>query len=289
MRVRWRAASLAVMMAVVVGSAMMPACAARAPKPPRVEKTPRVPRARKPPKPVKDKYVGMTAQQIYDLAMQKVKRRSWFRARETLQSVLGRQDATPELVTKVHLALADAYYYDGGVLNLAEALSRYTNFLTFYPNHERADYAQYQLGLCYLKQAASPDRDQAQARKALAELGKIQSNYPNSDFVVAADGQADKARELLAEHDFRIGHFYFRRKAYTGAVRRMRDVLEAYPNYSRKDKLYLFLGQSLYALNKVDEGRLYLEKLVAEFPDSHHAFQARDLLARPVQTAGNGK
>jgi outer membrane protein assembly factor BamD len=264
----------------VAGAAAMPACSARGPQAPRVHK---------PPKPVKDKYAGIPAREIYDLAMRKLKHRSYFGAREILQKVLGRQDATPELVALVHLALADAYFYDGGVLNLAEAQSRYTNFLTFYPNHERADYAQYQLGLCYLKQTASPDRDQGQARKALAELGKVKTNYPSSEFVAAADGQADKARELLAEHDFRIGNFYFRRKAYTGAVRRLRDVLDAYPNYSRKDRLYLILGQSLMGIDKSEEGRLYLEKLLAEFPKSRHAGQARELLRQPLQTAGTGR
>ena len=97
-----------------------------------------------------------------------------------------------------------------------------------------------------------------------------------------------KARELLAEHDFRIGYFYFRRKAYTGAVQRLREVLEAYPAYSRKDRLYLLLGQSLVGLKKEDEGRLYLEKLVAEFPTSRYADEARDVLKRPVQTANGG-
>ena len=41
-------------------------------------------------------------------------------------------------------------------------------------------------------------------------------------------------------------------------------------------------------LKKDDEGRLYLEKLVSEFPSSRSAGQAREFLQRPVQTANGG-
>jgi len=259
-----------------------------APKPPQAGKTAKVPKTPKPPRAPRDKYAAFSTQQVYDIAVAQSRKKSYANARDTFQKVLGRTDATPDLIAKVHLGLADAYFYDGGILNLAEAQSRYTNFLTFYPNHERADYAQYQLGLCYLKQAANPDRDQDQTRKALDELNKVKTSYPNSEYVGAADQKANEAREVLAEHEFRIGNFYFRRRGYVGALERFRKVLENYPNYSRKDRLYLLLGRSLLALEKNDEGRLYLEKLVAEFPQSRYASQARDILKQPQTPTANG-
>lgn len=235
--------------------------------------------AHKAPKPVKDKYAGLNAQQVFDVARKQIDRKHYGRARDTLQKALGRSDITPDLTAQIHLALADAYFLDGGLINLAEALSRYTNFLTFYPNHEKADYVQYQLGLCYLKQALHPDRDQGQTRKALAELVKVERQYPGSSYIPVAGQKADEARERLAEHDFRIGYFYFRRHSWPGAVDRFRDALEQYPNYSQRDRLYLLLGQSLLALERVDEGRIYLEKLVSEYPGSRHATTARLILS----------
>jgi outer membrane protein assembly factor BamD len=229
-------------------------------------------------KPAKDRYAGMGAAQIYELALRQIESGKHAKARDTLQAALGRSDITPELTARIHLSLADAYFLDGGLINLAEALSRYTNFLTFYPNHERADYVQYQLGLCHLKQTLSPDRDQAQTRKALAELSKVENLYPGSEYIQAAATKADEAREMLAEHEFRIGYFYFKRRAYPGAIDRFREVIESFPRYSRRDQLYLLLGQSLLEMRKDDEGRLYLEKLVAEYPDSPHAGTARLLL-----------
>ncbi|MGH9867768.1 MAG: outer membrane protein assembly factor BamD [Candidatus Polarisedimenticolia bacterium] len=229
-------------------------------------------------KPAKDKFAGMGAAQVYAVAQEQIQKKKYSRARDTLQAALGRSDITPALTTQIHLALADAYFLDGGLINLAEALSRYNNFLTFYPNHERADYVQYQLGLCHLKQALSPDRDQAQTLKALNELSKVENLYPGSTFIDPATQKADEARELLAEHEFRIGYFYFRRRSFTGAVDRFKDVLEDFPRYSRRDRIYLLMGQSLLAMNRADEGRLYLEKLVSEYPDSRHAEAARQLL-----------
>jgi hypothetical protein len=122
MRQRWRAGALAALVAVAVAAmALMPACAARAPrtdpagktqegaKDQKAQRASRLLKPPKPPKPVIDKYSGLPARQVYDLAMQKMKRRSWFKTREILQKVLGRQDATPELVALVHLAVADAF------------------------------------------------------------------------------------------------------------------------------------------------------------------------------------
>jgi outer membrane protein assembly factor BamD len=210
-------------------------------------------------RPPKDKYAGQSAQEIYEVGVRYLDRHKWKKARSAFQNALGRVTTTPVIIAQVHLGLADAYFHDGGVINLAEALSRYTNFLTFYPNHERADYAQYQLALCYLKQALSPDRDQTQTRKAVEEFLRVSTDFPNSEYVGQANEMVNRARERLAESDFRIGRQYFRTGAYEGATLRFGRILEEYPLYSRIDRLYLLLGQSLIKLDREEEGRIYLQ------------------------------
>jgi outer membrane protein assembly factor BamD len=228
----------------------------------------------------KDKMAGMTAQEVYDLGMVAQKKGSWFRSRNIMQRALGKPDATPDLIAKIHLALADAYFFDGGLVNLAEALSRYTNFLTFYPNHPRTDYAQYQLGLCHLRQALNPDRDQAETHKAVFELDMVKRRYPDSEWIDEAEEKADEARERIAEHDYRIGYFYFRQHSWTGAAERFRRLLEDFPKYSRKDRVYLHLGESLINTSRGDEAQLYLNRLISEFPESSAAGDARRLIER---------
>jgi len=239
-------------------------------------------------KPPKDRFAGQTADEIYAIGARQIERGKYGKARRTLESALGRATTTPEIIANVHLGLADAYFLDGGLLNLAEALSRYTNFLTFYPNHERADYAQYRLALCYLKQALSPDRDQSQTRKALAEFMKVSTLYPNSSYVGPAMQKAAEARQRLAESEFRIGRFYFRSRAWEGAVDRFRAILDDYPLYSGKPRVYLLLGRSLLALDREDEGNLYLEKVIAEYPQTTSAYEAEIILQESSGVAEGG-
>ena len=50
------------------------------------------------------------------------------------------------------------------------ALNEFREFLSFYPTHERADYAQYKLGDDALLSDARAERDQTETREAIKEL-----------------------------------------------------------------------------------------------------------------------
>jgi len=235
----------------------------------------------------RDRDAGLAPVQLYEKGITLSRKGRYYRAREILEKVLSRQNVSPEILADTNLAIADAYYSDGGVVNVAEALSRYTSFLTFYPNHPRADYAQFQLGLCYLKQTLSPTKDQSTTRQALDSFRKVETTYPQSDFAIAAREKADVCRERLAEADVQVGIFYMKRKAYAGAIDRFRTVLEAYPRYRGRDQVYFLLGEALKSTRKNPEALLYYQKLVDEFPKSRYAGEARHALAS--EDGGSGK
>src|SRR5262245_13369679 len=87
-RSRW-AVFLAITLLVCV-----PACKKRAPDGSLMPEEAKTKKAAKPPR---DKYAKYSTQEIFDLAMKKMERKSYSKARELLQKVLGRQDTTPEL------------------------------------------------------------------------------------------------------------------------------------------------------------------------------------------------
>ena len=234
----------------------------------------------------KDKDKSLTPAQLYDKGMTLLKRGRYYRARQVLEKVLGRPNTGLDLLANANLAIADAYYYDGGVINVAEGLSRYTSFLTFYPSHPRADYAQYQLGLCYLKQALGPDKDQATTRQALDALRKVEIDHPDSDFAIAAREKANLCRERLAESETRIALFYMKRESWAGATDRFREVLALYSRYSKRDKVYFFLAEALRNSDKNVEAQIYYQKVLDEFPKSRYAGGARSALAEGQESEG---
>lgn len=228
----------------------------------------------------KDRDASLTPQQLYEKGTELSRRGHYYRARQILEKVLSRANVGPEILGNTNLAVADAYYYDGGIINVAEALSRYTSFLTFYPTHARADYAQYQLGLSYLRQALTPDKDQATTRQALDAFRKVETGFPASPFVALAREKADVCRQRLADADVRVGMFYAKRKAYEGAVSRFRSVLQEFPKYPHADQVTFLLAEALRGARKEEEARLYFQKVIDAYPKSRYRAQAVGALAK---------
>jgi outer membrane protein assembly factor BamD len=219
--------------------------------------------------------------QVYRDAVQKIQKKRYYAARSLLQSLQTRipQDDR-DLLPLVQIKLADAFYLDGGILNLGEALGAYRNFLTYYPVREEAAYAQFQVGMSYFGQVLAPDRDQDLTYRAISEFEKVERLYPDSLQVGKARTQILLCRERLAAHEFVIGRFYYQKKFYMAAADRFRVVLDKYPYYSRTDETLYLLGSCLVFTDNPDEARLYFERLIHEYPQGKLTRQAKEILRK---------
>jgi len=233
----------------------------------------------------KDKWADVPDEEIYQRAMAQLDKNKHFKARSMLEKLVKRGDLPPDLAPLVQVALADTYFGNKGVLNLTEAMSRYSNFLIFYPTHAKADYAQYRLALCHFMQVYAPDRDQSETFVALEEFRKVQRQHPDSPYVDLAMEKILEGSNVLAEHEYRVGAFYYNRNAYLGAIDRFLNILDKYPRYPEKDRLYYFLGDALTRTARSEEGQIYLRKLLETYPKSKFSPKA-SLLLREVG-AGN--
>ena len=227
----------------------------------------------------KKRPVRPSSEEQYRTATALMQKGKYFRARQILSDIGFRELQDTTLDPLVKLALADAYFLDGGIANIIEAQSRYEQFLNFYPSHEKAAYAQYQIGFCLFKQSAKPSNDQEYTRRALVEFEKVRGINPSSDYVAQADQMMDKCREKLARHEFIVGLFYLERKACAAAAGRFREILKEYPHFSDAAGAHYYLGESLLCSNNVEEGKIYLSKLINDYPNSEYAAKAREVLA----------
>jgi outer membrane protein assembly factor BamD len=205
--------------------------------------------------------------------------KDWESARKYLRRLI---DGFPQSQhqAEARITLADTYMKQGGVGNYVLAISSYREFLTLYPSHPQAAYAQFQVGEAYFKQVNSPDRDQTATRQALEEYQRLLDIYPNSEYVEKARERVHDCRQTLARSEFMVGHFYQRtRKSWRSAIGRYQGILRDYPDFEQIDEVLFRLAESLSAAGRYAEARPQLGRLLEEFPKSSFVEDARKLLA----------
>ena len=225
----------------------------------------------------------LTAEQSLALADQAMAKHQLRKAKDILQKVQFTPTDRPEYEPLVRIGLADATYYLGDDLSLIEARSKYLDFVTLYADHPRAPYAQFQAGMCSVRQIYSASRDQAQTHVAIEDFEAIDKRWPTSPYGRAARQFLGKGQDSLGEHEFIVGTFYRKRKVYDAAVDRYKYLLEKFPTYRAKDKVYYWLGWTLGRSGLPAEGRVWLDQVMNEYPRSKYAGMAKQLLAKEAK------
>ncbi|MFA7462718.1 MAG: outer membrane protein assembly factor BamD [Anaerovoracaceae bacterium] len=139
------------------------------------------------------------------------------------------------------LGIADSYYSSGDYL-MAEAF--YRDFITMRPTNDNVPYAMYQIGMCNYHQMLGVDRDQERTRAAKAAFESLISRFPDSRYAFMAEQKLRECRQRLAEHEFYVGRFYFRRGEYEAALRRFENVKRNYSNLGLDYKVSFFLHET---------------------------------------------
>jgi outer membrane protein assembly factor BamD len=205
--------------------------------------------------------------------------KDWESARKYLRRLI---DGFPQSQhqAEARIALADTYMKQGGTGNYVLAISSYREFLTLYPSHPLAAYAQFQAAEAYFKQENNPDRDQTPTRQALEEYQRLLDIYPNSEYVEKTRERIHDCRQTLARSEFMVGHFYQRtRQAWRSAIGRYEGILRDYPDFEQLDEVLFRLAECLSAAGRYAEARPEIGRLLEEFPNSSFVGEARKLLA----------
>ncbi len=175
--------------------------------------------------------------------------------------------ATPAAV----LERADDYLRRG---KEREAIALYTQFLDRYPGHDRADYAQFQLGEAQFK-----NRDYA---LAAVEYQVLVGNYGYSEWV-------DDAMFQLGVCNWSLAPKYPRdQQMATEALNRFNQFLQVYPDNARAAEARAYvreihsrLAQKAYSAAKwyyrqrePKAALVYCEKIIRDYPDNEYWAEA---------------
>lgn len=216
-----------------------------------------------------DPILALSAEESLTMGKDWLAKEKYFRARQLFNHAFEVAPNTA-LGREALLYAADTYFQQGGEANLIQAEAKYRDFLNRYPTSDRAAYVQLQIANALAQRIARPDRDQSAAEQALVAYQEVLRLYPTSDSASGARDEIAKVRYQLAEHEFGVGRFYLKYGLSLSAVNRFLGLLEKYPDYTEKDKVYYFLGRAYYGGRALAEADKYFSRLRREFPDSKY-------------------
>ncbi len=212
---------------------------------------------------------------LFDRAVNDIEHGRYEIARITLNTLINTYDQS-EFLAKAKLAIADSWYREGGAASLAQAEAEYKDFILFYPTMEEAAESQQKICMIHYKQMDKSDRDQSQAIRAEDECRQLIVQFPNSKYVDETKQLLRNIQEAIAEGEYLVGSFYYKRGDNSAAANRMSHLVEQYPLYSKADLALWDMGQAYGHLGsrfRKQEGEAYA-KIVRDYPLSEYADDA---------------
>jgi outer membrane protein assembly factor BamD len=87
-------------------------------------------------------------------------------------------------------------------------------------------------------------------------------------------------QEVLADHEYRVGDFYFRKGSFPASTNRLDAVVDHYPLYSNADDALWKLGEAYAKMGPRFEAQSIeaYERIASEYPLSPYADRAREKL-----------
>jgi outer membrane protein assembly factor BamD len=226
---------------------------------------------------------------LFDKAVNDIEHSRFEIARLLLQNLINTYD-TSEYLAKAKLAIADAWFREGGAHGLAQAEAEYKDFKLFYPAMEEAAEAQEKVCDIHYRQMEKADRDPMHALRAEDECRQLVQEFPNSKFAPAAQQKLRDIQEVLAESEFRVGTLYQHKGSYPAASNRYQALTDQFPLYSKADEALWQMAETYHRMGDKFENQQAgaYTKIVKDYPLSPHAEDAKAQLVamkRPVPEA----
>jgi outer membrane protein assembly factor BamD len=216
---------------------------------------------------------------LFDKAIADIEHSRFEIARITLNTLINTYDQS-EYLAKAKLAIADSWYREGGASGLAQAEAEYKDFMLFYPTMPEAAESQQKICEIHYKQMEKSDRDANQALRAEDECRALIVQFPNSKFVPETQQILRNIQEALAEGEYLVGTFYFKRGDNSASANRLSHLVEQYPLYSKADEALCEMGQAYGRLGnrfRKQEGDAYA-RIVRDYPLSGFADDSKKKL-----------
>jgi len=176
---------------------------------------------------------------------------------------------------EAELKIAHADYLAG---NYPEAIVALTDFQRRHPTSAHLPFVGYSLGMCYVQQMGTADRDQTAARSAQNYFLTVSQQYPDSPFAELARIEMARCRERLGEHELYVANFYDKRGNRPAAEVRLLTLASRYEETDASADGLLRLATIYREENNDQQAVLAYQAITKSHPSSAEAVTARKAL-----------
>ncbi len=226
-------------------------------------------------KPVVQQTDEFIPERSFERANKLIEEKEYEEARQLLFEIKNR-DLTKKYGPLAQLRIADVYVREG---EPDLAVNEYRRFLEFYPDHQHAPYAQYQVAMVYFNQIEGPERGYGGAARAMAEFERLKKMYPRNPYNEVIDLRIQKCRNVIAEYEYLVGNFYLKKGVSQAAITRFEGVLKEFPDYTGLDEVMFALAKAYRLKGENEKAEAMLNELIEKYPKSLHSNEAKKELA----------
>ncbi len=217
---------------------------------------------------------------LYRQGLERFNKRDYSQALEIFGQIKSNFPDSPPYTQWAEIKVGDCHFFKK---EYVEAIAAYEEFKKARPTHEDIPYVQYQIAMAYFNQMRTHDRDQTPTKKALSHFEYLVANTPPSIFTEKALEKIEVCKKQLADHEFYIANYYYKKGKYQAAISRLEGLMEMFPKRASEDKTLYLLGKSYLELDQWEKARDAFTKIVNNYPKSSHYKEAKMLLDQGLQ------
>ena len=169
-------------------------------------------------------------------------------------------------------------YYD-------EALSELDRFFRKYPKHPNTDYAHFLYAMCYYENIVDEKKDLEPLLISKKRFELIIQNYPDTDFAQDAKFKIDLINDVLASKEIYLGKYYLKKKKWSAAINRFKNVLEFYSTTIYIEEALHRLVETNYKIGLTQEAEKYANLLGYNYQSSEWYEQSYKIFNRDYKTS----
>jgi len=219
-------------------------------------------------------YKERSVEEIYNSALNLMNDKNYIDAANEFEEV---ERQHPYSVWAVQAQIMTAYArYMRNDYDLA--ISAAERYIELHPSADDVDYAYYLISISYYERINDVKRDQSMTESALQAFERLIRRFPDSIYAKDSRQKLFLVKDHLAGKDMEVGRTYLRFDNYLAAIKRFKNVIDAYPKTSHVPEALARLTEVYYMLGIYAEAKAAAAVLGHNYPNNYWHKYTYDLL-----------